>query len=122
MSAVINKYDDSWGFGPGQHNEKRCSNCGGELHYPFLGWDGACGGTGIFICGACCVRWRDGLAADMIQCAAIVEIQQLGRMGGVTLIRKNTSQLEAEGKKEQEEIKRIEQEEIRRDRLRTVKP
>ena len=107
MSVYTNKYDDLQGFGPGGHNERSCSICEEELRYPFLGWDAA--GGGIFLCGDCCIRWRDGLIADLIHAAAAAELGRLYQSNQTkqcTLIRKDYATLRREHERLEQELKK----------------
>jgi hypothetical protein len=65
--------------------DKKCGICNGQLRFPYLHWQGA---TALFICGPCCVAAKKGLTADIIQLAAIVEIQQIQGHNTNTLVRK----------------------------------
>jgi hypothetical protein len=77
----------------------RCIVCEREIcRYPFLHWS-----ADFCICGECCREIRFGLTADLIQIAAIKDIQDLTRdyrYRGETLVRGTTPHLEAEAKKE----------------------
>jgi hypothetical protein len=93
MSVITTRSGDYQGFGArGRPNEKHCLVCARKLSPPFLAWDDS--GGGIFLCGDCCVRWRDGLIADLIECAASTELQRLGRLRGHVLVRTTTRELE----------------------------
>lgn len=51
-------------------------------------------GPDLFFCRDSCARRRDGLIADIVQIAAIAEIQRLGVMSNYTLVRKHNALLE----------------------------
>jgi len=101
MSVINTKYD----LPP---KDSRCAVCGGPLQFPFLCWDQAGSGSDLCICGECCHRIKDGLMADMIQIAAILDMRKLRQLSdhhSVTLVRRKYEELEAEGeKREQDEI------------------
>ena len=59
-----------------------CSLCGGLLKVPFVTYSHKKGGA--CFCSECCVTLRQGLMADMVQTAAIVEMGMPSR----TLVRK----------------------------------
>ena len=75
MSVYQHKYEDDCEFGHGGHNEQHCQMCGGDLHYPFLGWDTADGG--VFLCRECCFKNSRGFVADMRHCAKIEKSMRL---------------------------------------------
>jgi hypothetical protein len=60
------------------HNGEPCTACGDPVYPPFVAW--RCPGTVdcILICAECCQGMRAGLAADMIQVCAIMELRALG--------------------------------------------
>ena len=69
-----------------------CSVCNDKLQAPFVAWMCTEGPVGdLFFCGTCCRKIKNGLMADMIQVAAIAEINALGDVGsyysGQTLVR-----------------------------------
>ena len=102
MGVYNTKYNDHYGFGKGGHNEQKCSDCGGELFYPFMAWSGE---PGIFLCSKCCLGAKDGLIADLIHFAAVVQMREYHAHD--TLVRRSRRSLEAEGEREGEAIKRI---------------
>ena len=73
----------------------KCNVCGEKLWPPFIEWHGD---SDIFICGRCCSKINRGLMADLIQCAAISDLQKL--YGGFTLDRRSVKHLEDEEKKQ----------------------
>ena len=95
MGVYNTEYDDLQGFADGGHNERRCSNCGGSLLYPFLAWDGK---PGIFLCRACGQKAKRGLIADLVQFDAVLELRRHLDLD-VTLVRTSQGKLVAEGKR-----------------------
>jgi hypothetical protein len=81
MSVVNNKENDRQG---GLHG--KCTECEGKVWYPFLQWNN------LLICKNCISKVKRGLIADLIQFAAIVELQDLG-YPGETLHRMSTADL-----------------------------
>ena len=82
--------------------EDKCSVCDAKLWPPFVEWHGH---TNIFICGECC-DIRHSLMADLIQCAAIVEINRFEHFRGTTLVRELTKKVEeADEKKNSPEFR-----------------
>src|SRR5262245_25703704 len=89
--SVINTRHDYWSW----HKIRKCSVCGDDLNYPFIYWHGD---NGLCICAPCCQRNKDGLIADLIQLAAIMDLQKLKLSYDVTLVRSSYKSLEAEAK------------------------
>lgn len=81
MSVILSGSDDFY-----RARGKPCSVCEKPLRYPFVIWEQ------ILICAPCCGRiWR-GLDADMLQAAAVAELQEL--YPGSTLERRSVRQKE----------------------------
>lgn|SRR5262249_49632025 len=97
MSVMNTKYD----LGPYHHDVDKCSLCDEPLHFPFLFWRE--GGPSLCICGTCCQKIKGRFIADLIQVAAIMDINALGLSDNVRLIRKATKVLEVEGEKREQE-------------------
>src|SRR5690606_8467045 len=53
---------------------EKCNMCGSSLSYPFLFWWGE---KDIFICGQCSAKCKEGLMADLVQIAAIMELRRV---------------------------------------------
>jgi hypothetical protein len=81
MSVILSKEDDFQRVGFGQRHAPPCFHCRGPCHY----WDGE---PELFICSGCCHRIKNGLVADMVQVAAIVDLIRLGYRDAV-LVREN---------------------------------
>ena len=77
--------------------DSRCNCCGERLWPPFVEWH--CSNEHIFICGECACRIKKGLMADLIQCAAIVDLQKLYG-GSVTLVRSDVKKIEDQERKD----------------------
>jgi hypothetical protein len=77
-----------------------CLVCGNKVFPPYVEWHGH---VNIIICSHCCLSIKPGLAADIIQVAAIAELRQL-RSGryytGAVLERVNVKEAEARQLKE----------------------
>ena len=75
-----------------------CTVCGEDVRPPFLYW--SCHGPkrppngGVIICSGCCRNLRTGLVADLIQVAAIADLQDVYH--NVTLVRSSVAKVEAE--------------------------
>jgi hypothetical protein len=103
MSVFNTKYDDDLQYGNAMEYDgkgRRCSCCNELVHYPYMHWEGFGDATGIFLCGECCLLYREHIVADMIHCAAIYEMQKLSGLGHWTLVRALTDTLEEQGKQE----------------------
>jgi hypothetical protein len=87
MSVILCKSDDVY-----EALGKPCSACGKSVKYPFVCWER------IIVCGACCGQIRRGLAADLLQVAAVAELQTL--YPRATLVR-------AEGKPDKARLARV---------------
>jgi hypothetical protein len=99
MSVIVDKYSDHASATMGD-----CLVCRGRLRYPILQWN-----ERLAICGECCVGIKKGFTADLIQVAAIVELNDLGYRDH-TFVRKNKKQLEREAARrraDEEEIMRV---------------
>jgi len=75
---------------------RKCAVCGNKVEYPFLHWDSP---AAMCICGDCCHEIKRGLTADLIQIAAIVDLQKLGYGGDVTLVRDSNQRLATEAER-----------------------
>ena len=85
--SVINTTSDVKIFGL-QNSE--CNICDEKLWPPFVMWNGKT--NHIFICRECC-NIKEALMADLVQAAAIAEINRLG-YGDITLVRKSRKEVE----------------------------
>lgn len=81
MSVYTNKTD----YRETRANE--CIICDGPLRAPFFEWNAK-----FVMCGKCVHKIKNGLIADLIHLAAIIDLQKL--YPNQTFIRKNTTQYE----------------------------
>jgi hypothetical protein len=70
MSIVTNKHHD---FSGALRDNAKCAICGYWVRPPYLEWIAE---TTIRICGRCCHSIKGGLVADLVQIAAIVDLQE----------------------------------------------
>jgi hypothetical protein len=104
MAVITNAHDDC--RGNSAIFDERCSICKEKLmQYPFIRW--WAGGDDVFFCAVCSARIRDGMMADLVQIAAIVEIQRIApHYKNSTLVREHIPELEQRLEKKDEEFQR----------------
>ena len=87
MTVITNQYQPG-----GVHGATVCSACGEDLGFPYVRW---LGHREINFCGKCCRNLKRGLVADLIQAAAIEDMQSLGYYN-FTLLRGTIKTAEAQ--------------------------
>jgi hypothetical protein len=99
MTVVISEHDI---YAPRSDTKPSCTVCGiDHLHYPFLWWQGE---TDICICRWCCAKIKAGFTADLVQVAAIVEMQAVNSAYSTsTLQRRSPVDLKADREREKRE-------------------
>jgi hypothetical protein len=107
MSVINTRHD----YHSDCRDSHKCSVCDDGLDYPFICWVGE--GAGLYICGPCCRRIKDGLMADLIQLAATMDLRALKLSAytndTVTLVRSSRQKLEAEAEAKSERRRQEEQ-------------
>ena len=92
MTAVITRLDITYGV----TDNDTCTVCNQKLWPPFVLWrnDASSDSRHILICGDCTLSIKDGLMADLIQVAAIKELNRLGNhLSDYTFTRNHREQL-----------------------------
>ena len=93
MSVITDVYAD---FHCNKDSAK-CNHCGETLHrYPFFHWRGK---VDFFLCSSCCRADKANLISDLVQLAAIDELQSTEGYEAYTFVRKHVETLEAEESK-----------------------
>ena len=90
------------GVGHQMYGSEKCTHCGDGLFPPYLAWTGK---SDFFLCGPCGERIKDGLVSDLVQLAAVVQLQRHQPGTDMTLTRQRVSKLEAGERAEQQAAK-----------------
>jgi hypothetical protein len=90
VAITINDLDLPHGW-----QERKCVLCDGKLWPPFLHWHNQT----LFICGECCRQNKNGLTADLVHVAAIMDLRNLGYLDQ-TLQRRGVKTIEKQIEKE----------------------
>jgi hypothetical protein len=72
--SVITIDEEGRYLGSARKPDTKCTVCEEKLRVPFVEWLGA----ELFIWGNCCRKIKNGLMADMVHAAGIVELRALG--------------------------------------------
>jgi hypothetical protein len=81
------------GVGHQMYHSEKCTHCGDGLFPPYLAWTGK---SDFFLCGPCGEQIKDGLIADLVHLAAVVQLQRHLPGTDMTLVRQSVRKLEAE--------------------------
>lgn len=94
MSVINDQYGTGWPRSDFENGipKAKCTTCNGFLSYPFLEWRG--GHQDLLLCSRCCEMMRPGLASDLIQLWAILDLQRFAGHNS-TLMRASVSLLKA---------------------------